>query len=71
MENPEDPIEIENDMYNDEKDQVYTYVQNEYTQKMMEFIYDNEGMLEDMFGVNVAVYVTKDKIVTEEYDCGY
>lgn len=31
----------------------------------------NKKMLESSFGAGTKVVVTKDKVVTEEYDCGY
>jgi hypothetical protein len=35
------------------------------------FLYDNADMLEPLYGNNVAITVTRERVTLDEYDCGY
>lgn len=49
----------------------YDFDQSEETSQLINFLDNNSAMLEDMFGNDVVVYATPEKIIVEEYDCGY
>lgn len=65
-----DPEDLQ-DPYDYDESSIEDIHKDDNANSIYDFLNANEDMLEEMFGVNVAVYVTPEAIIVNEYCCGY